>query len=342
MARMRRLFAALALMVLATAASPPGAQVALREVTMVDISRPIKPSMGFDGASTRRLDVMVWYPALADGTPTPGSLRPLVIYSHGTLGAPDESPYLVNELVRAGYIVAAPTFPLTSRASFAKIRMPDISDVAEQVKDVKFVITQMLTDPLLGPLIDPDRVAIMGHSLGGVTSYFALYGQGLRDERVKAAVLIAPGDPVQTAIANNMGLWGTGHVPASVPVLFLTAEKDVFARTTGRPRAAWSRVEGPKYELMIRRGTHVWFHGGDNPAIANRNPDCLFFDRAMPGHAMPGCEERVPLIGEARQQDITRTAVRRFLDGHLKGDPKSVTALKAMGKGDAGVDLDFE
>jgi predicted dienelactone hydrolase len=245
--------------------------------------------------------------------------------------------HLVRELVRHGYVVAAPTYPLTSRVAFTGVRGPDISDTANQVKDVAFVLDRLLADPFFGSAIDSGRIGIAGHSLGGVTSYFAVFGQGRRDPRVRAVAMIGAGDPVQTALAGDMGLWGTGHAAVSVPALFLSGEKDVFARTTGRPHAAFARIERPKYEVMIAGGVHVWFHDGDEAPPGNKNPDCLFFENWAPQMVVPGCEERVPLIGAEPQRAITRAAIRSFFDGHLKSDAAALARLRGLGSEFAGV-----
>ena len=45
---------------------------------------------------------------------------------------------------------------------------------------------------------------------------------------------------------------------------------------------------------------------------------------------VPGCEERVPLIGPARQQEITRTAVRAFFDAYLKASKAGLDVLLSI------------
>jgi predicted dienelactone hydrolase len=300
--------------------------IAERDLSLVDNTRTIKASMGFAGSDTRRIDVKVWYPAAKAARPLP-----LIIYSHGTFGYASNAMHIVRALVDDGYVVAAPNYPLTSRNAFTHVKFADISDVSQQVKDISFIIDKLLADPQLGKLIDKDRIGTTGHSLGAVTSYFASFGRRTRDPRIKATAPIAAGDPVQTALDNDMGLAGTGHSAVSVPVLFLSASKDVFARMTGRPHAAYSRVEPPKYELMVEKGVHVWFRDGDEQPADNKNPDCLFFDKNMPGVAIPGCEERVPLIGAARQQEITRVTLLTFFDAYLKGDAKALERLQSLG-----------
>jgi predicted dienelactone hydrolase len=288
---------ALALLILfaapATRASEPAS--ASRQIRLVDESRPVKASMGFVGSPSRRIDVRVWQPA-GHGP------FPLVIYSHGTFGSADNAMHIVEHLVAHGYIVAAPDYPLTSSAAFTKVR------------------------------IDAAKIGTTGHSLGAVTSYFTVFGQQTRDPRIAATALIAGGDPVESALMSDMGLLGTGHAAVRVPALFLSAEKDVFARITGRPYASYSRVEGPKTEVMIKGGVHVWFRGTPEVPADGKNPDCLFFERMMPGQVMPGCETRGGLIAPARQQAITRDALLAFFDGYLKKDARALARLRGLGR----------
>jgi predicted dienelactone hydrolase len=329
----------LTLLCAALATAAPAAEstfaIGLRQASFTDESRPVKASSGFAGAPVRRIDVMVWYPATKAGDNAPIASKgpwPLVIYSHGTNGYPNNNMHLVNHLVSHGYVVAAPAYPLSSTQTYTRIRMTDTSDVINQTKDVRFVIDRLLADPFFSTAIDPKRIGTTGHSLGGVTSYFASFGVQTRDPRIIATAPIGAGDPVQSALFSDMGLIGTQHAAVPVPVMFLSGEKDVFARTTGRPYAAFSRLETPKYEVMVRGGTHVWFRDNTDQPPGNKNPDCLFFERFMPTVTMPGCEERLPLIDPAQQKEITRVAVRSFFDAYLKQDAAAFARLRQLDK----------
>jgi predicted dienelactone hydrolase len=321
-----------------------GYAIGLRQASFTDDSRSVKASSGFAGAPVRRIDVIVWYPAQKAGTgtrPASGGPWPLVIYSHGTNGAPDNNMHLVNALVAQGYVVAAPAYPLSSTATYTRIEMTDISDVINQTTDIRFLIDRLLADPVFAPMIDAARIGTTGHSLGGVTSYFASFGAQTRDPRIGAVAPLGAADPVTTALAGNMGLWGSQHAAVSVPTLFVSGENDVFARTTGRPHAAYARIEKPKYELMIRRAPHVWFTDNTDEPPENKNPDCLFFERYMPAVTMPGCEAeaRVPLIEPARQKEITRAAVVSFFDAYLKQDAAALARLRGLAGEFTEVDL---
>ena len=323
----------------AALAADPAYAVGMRELRLVDASRPIKPSGPFAGTPDRRIDTLVWYPAKGgaqepdkrDAPAAKGGPWPLVIYSHGTWGHADNAMHIVRHLVRHGYVVAAPNYPLASRNAFTRLERADIGEAAAQVGDIRFVIDRLLADRTLAPLIDPEKIGTTGHSLGGVMSYFASFGTNVRDPRIKATAPIAAGDPLVAALWQDMGFAGTGHSAVSVPVLFLSADRDMFVRPTGRPHAAFSRVETPKYELTIKGGNHVWFHDGAEKAVDGINPDCLFFGGKADAARNPACMEG-PLIDPAVQQEIARAALLDFFDGYLKGQNEARVRLEALGR----------
>ncbi len=319
----------------AAVAEPAGYSLGEKRVSYTDESRPIKASMGFAGSPSRRLDVLVWYPAARGGIDAPMAKDgpwPLLLFSHGTYGHADGFMHLVNELVAHGYVVAAPDYPLTSRNAWTHIKGPDISDVSQQVRDVRFLLDRLTSDPAIAPAIDKERISVGGHSLGAVTSYFLGYGVQTRDPRIKALVLVGAGDPVQAAMSQDMGLFGTAHAAVPLPALYLSAQNDVFARMMGRAHAAFMRVEPPKYEVMVKRGAHVWFHAEMERHPQGKNPDCLFFERMSPTMKVPGCEGPVEMIDPLRQQAITLAAVRSFLDGYLKNDAAALGRLRQIDK----------
>ncbi len=307
-----------------TAHAKPGESV--RHLTLVDETRTVTASGGYGGSTVRRLDVTVWQPDDRDTTP---HSHPLVIYSHGSFGQADNAMYLVHALVHAGFIVAAPDYPLSSRAAYTAIKAPDASDVINQTRDIHYIIDRLLADPALCVQIDSGAIATIGHSLGAVTSYFTSFGNCTRDPRIKATVLMGAGDPVQAALSANMGLIGTWHMPVHVPVLFLSAQYDVFARFTGRPQVAYARLENPKYEVTVRGGAHIWFTDVDGPHADGGNPDCALLGG---GDHMVGCEPGLKLTTPTRQREITQIAVIDFLDGYLRDDKARLARLHNLAK----------
>lgn len=301
--------------------------IVMRRLQLVDMSRPTQAVFNFSGAPGRRLDTMVWYPA--DGR---GPL-PLIIYSHGTYGAPDNAMNIVEHLVRHGYIVAAPAYPLTSRVSHTHVPSAYAPDVRNQPGDVSFIIDQLLADRDLGPMINADAIGSTGHSLGALTSYFASFAAQTRDPRIVANALIAGGDPIGANVGYHLGFEDVAVVSARTPVLFLSADQDVFANLSGRPFAAYERVGAPKYEVMIYNGVHVFFRDAypGEARADGKNPDCTFFENNMPNTAIPGCEGPGQFITRDRQQVIARDALLSFFDAYLKHDAAALARLRSLG-----------
>ncbi|MFI6822028.1 alpha/beta hydrolase family protein [Micromonospora sp. NPDC050187] len=199
----------------------------------------------------RPLPVTLWYPArgAAGGAaersaPAAGGRFPVVVFSHGLGGRPADYAALLTRWAAAGFVVAAPTFPNTSRGAAPVNPL----DVLNQPADVSYVLTEVLRlderadDPLRGRLAT-DRVAAAGHSAGGVTT-IGLFTLG-RDERLDAGVVLAG-----TALGVGSTFAGT-----AAPQLFVHGELDeVVDYSSGR--AAYDRVPWPKAMLSLPRGDH--------------------------------------------------------------------------------------
>lgn len=93
--------------------------------------------------------------------------RPLVVLSHGMYGNARNQAWLAAELTEAGYIVAAIDHPGTSTF----LRDPDDArELWERPYDITRTIDHLLAEDVLGTQIDPDRIYMAGHSLGGLTA----------------------------------------------------------------------------------------------------------------------------------------------------------------------------
>ncbi|MGI8491752.1 MAG: chlorophyllase/cutinase-like alpha/beta fold protein, partial [Acidimicrobiales bacterium] len=127
---------------------------------LVDDSRPTV-SGGRQVAASRTLTTLVWRPAVA-------GRWPLVVFAHGFQVGPTPYLALLSSWAAAGFVVAAPEFPLTD-ATVAGANL-DESDIDNQPADVRFVISRLVGSgsPLPG-VIDPSEVALAGHSDGAET-----------------------------------------------------------------------------------------------------------------------------------------------------------------------------
>src|SRR6266851_8303229 len=116
----------------AVAASPP-VSVRLRVLRLVDDSRRARFR---DGTSVPR--VLVTYVR----SPTRGRAPfPLIVFGHGFALTPQTYTRLLDTWTRAGYVVAAPAFPVESANAPGG---PDQSDLGNEPGDISFVIARLV------------------------------------------------------------------------------------------------------------------------------------------------------------------------------------------------------
>jgi dienelactone hydrolase len=139
-----------------------------------------------DPSRGRRLVTIVRYPR------APGPF-PLVVFGHGFAVTPAPYAALLSAWARAGYVVAAPVFPLGNENAPGG---PNEQDLVNQPRDMSFAITRLEAASaaragFLAGLIDPRRVAVSGQSDGGDTALAVAYDARFRDRRVRAAVILS-------------------------------------------------------------------------------------------------------------------------------------------------------
>src|SRR6476646_7709044 len=196
-------------------------------LTFVDPSRTTSANGDDGGAPTRTLPTEFWYPAAgaAGGDPVADAPAdkgdgpyPLVLFAHGYAVTPDFYAPLLARWAAAGYVVAAPVFPILSGSDGGASHV----DYEKTFGDASFVITQVLglskSDPL-GGLVDPARIAAAGHSDGEVVSFGVGFLDCCRDKRVRSVIAMA-GD---LSNANNPHTRDTG-----TPILHIMATNDEY------------------------------------------------------------------------------------------------------------------
>ena len=102
---------------------------------------------------------------------------PLIVFAHGFAVTPAPYAALMRAWVSAGYVVAAPIFPLSNANALGG---PDESDLVNQPRDMSFVITRVLTASAhghgtLAGRINASAIAVAGQSDGGSTALDAAY-----------------------------------------------------------------------------------------------------------------------------------------------------------------------
>jgi fermentation-respiration switch protein FrsA (DUF1100 family) len=214
-------------------------------MTFVDTSRSTPPWDGMQARPSRTLVTTIWYPARSGSADTSGQgPYPLIVFAHGLGGSPQVYSKLLTAWAAAGYVVAAPLFPLSSSETPGG---PDGGDIANQPGDMSFVIGQVLkadsapNGPLSG-LIDPNEIGAAGHSNGAITTLGLIANSCCRDTRVKAAVVMA---------GTTEGL-GSGHYDmAEAPPLLIVQDLHDGLVPYGDAVAVFNQARGPKALLAL-------------------------------------------------------------------------------------------
>jgi dienelactone hydrolase len=225
-----------------------GVPVTMAELPLVDTSRPVL-SGGTVLAAQRNLPTFVWTPAGAGPFP-------LVVFVHGYDTGPLDYRRFCSTLASAGYVVAAPSFPLEDPARgypLDETRLPD------EAADVAFVITEL--EQGSAGRVDGSRVAVVGHSDGADVALLVGYGPGSVDPRVGAVVADAP-DPM-TATA----------VPSHVPLLLVQGTADTVVPYSSS-QTVYGQVAAPVDYVSLVGADHLG-------PIAGRTPWTPVLDEAV-------------------------------------------------------------
>jgi dienelactone hydrolase len=181
-------------------------------------------TVGYQVVQFGTMNVAVWYPstspeapytylsatvgsAALNGTPAPCTGLPMTVFSHGYSGCGTQSVFITEQLARNGYVVAAPdhadagcsvtnagsTLPPEPQQPFTNPSAWTAQTYYDRRVDIENTINGMLASPAFGPMIDPQRISGMGHSLGGYTilGMIGAWPTWL-EPRIKAALLFSP------------------------------------------------------------------------------------------------------------------------------------------------------
>jgi predicted dienelactone hydrolase len=232
--------------------------VAAQTFTFVDTTRATPANGSYPGAPTRTLSTLVLYPTEAQ----PSKPFPLVVFSHGFTASGPAYQFLLQKWAAHGYVIAAPTFPLSNGNAPGG---PTIGDYPNQPGDVSFVITSMLNlsrdprSPLHG-LINANRIGVAGHSLGAITTLGVAYNSAVADPRIDAAVPIS-------GIVLPFGT-GTTFTGITTPLLLIHGDHDQTV-PYGSSVYSFEHASPPKFFETLLGAPHTPFLGPWAPAIDN-------------------------------------------------------------------------
>jgi dienelactone hydrolase len=166
------------------AAAAPFAVESFTE-TFVDETRPTDDPNGVRSAPTRTLVTDIYVPEV-------DAPAPLIVHGHGINGHPNKFTELLTAWAEAGYVVAAPAFPVTNGEGPGEA---DFRDYLNQPADMSLVIDEVLRlseegHPVLGGRVDPQVIGVSGLSLGGITVAGVAFGGCCHDDRIDAAMIM--------------------------------------------------------------------------------------------------------------------------------------------------------
>jgi predicted dienelactone hydrolase len=240
-----------------------------------------------------------WNTSVTDG------VHPVVVFTHGYTGTFTDYTFLFEDLASRGYVVASVdhTFEATA-VEFPDGRLAesvfgshlgnsmradaDSMDFAVSVRlnDLQFVLNALASlnsgdAGLFAGKLDISRVALAGHSLGGLTTILGVE----QDSRFRAGVVL-------DGVMPNSALSGT-----DTPMLLLAAGRDTWSPEENH---LWSGLRGPRIAVNLRGAEHV------TPS------DAVWL---APGAIKTGT------MGPDKTIAAIRNYVAAFLDAHLLGKP---------------------
>lgn len=274
------------------------------------LSRP----SSLDPSQTRSIDVAVWYPS-ADPAAEPAlaieldlqavlgapvaagaAALPTLVFSHGDCGWEGQSAYLLADLARAGFLVAAPAHAgntVVDPGCNAFL----VAGFAERLDDVRALLGALAdwsAEPggALAGLLDPARMGLVGFSAGGLTSIPIAF------EDARVAALVALATPVSAP----------GFLPLPVPALLVAGELDTTAPPAITKFFIYDGLVAPRFMATLASTAH------SNFATQCQTPY---------GDCVPGSEPVATLHARIRR------VVRGFLGRHLAGDVRWESLLAA-------------
>lgn len=287
---------------------------------------PSQLGTGYQVTTIAGIKAAVWYPTTqaeaafnyssststtlaSNAVPTTCQRFPLVVFSHGLFGCGTQSLFVTETLARSGYVVVAPDHPDAlcsvdgAPPSGTTVHEPSVADpaawtdttYADRFQQVRNLLDTLLTNSTWTTQIDPARIGIAGHSLGGYTAFGTVGGWARwKDDRVKAALLLSP-YVLPYHLQNRIAA-------VQVPVMYQGAQFDLgITPTLLGPNGVYAVSNPPKYFVELFLAAH--FEWTNLACLASAtiagclqtqpNPKLLsdysnaFFDRYLKGSDPP-------------------------------------------------------
>lgn len=254
-----------------------------------------------------------------------GGGYPLIVVSHGYSNAPAAMTWLTENLASKGYVVAAIRHadpPITYTAGFPQLLLRRPLDIAYVTRTLQSMLATQ-------HLIDPERTALVGYSMGG---YGVLTAAGAELDPAGPTVKLVPGGllrpyaaggaqrdsvlvkslravvAISPAGGGSLAAWGeAGLREISAPLLLISGDNDQTIDYKTGARAMFDKATGSHRYLLTFRGCGHSI--GLNPvpeAMQDRLWDQDWFED--------------PVWRKDRINEISAHFITAFLDLYVKGD----------------------
>ncbi|MFK7787283.1 MAG: T9SS type A sorting domain-containing protein [Crocinitomicaceae bacterium] len=242
---------------------------------------------GSGGGPGRQIQSEVYYPADVAGTDVAAAMgeHPVIVFGHGFVMAWDAYANIWEELVPQGYIMV---FPRTE-GNFS----PSHDDFG---MDLALLVTKIQELNTTGGSILENHVAaksaIMGHSMGGGSSFLA----AASNTSIETVIGLAPAETNSSAIS--------AAAQVTVPALVFSGSGDAVTPATDHHLPIYNATASScKNYVDITGGAHCYY--------ANSNFNCDFGEGTSGGNIT---------ITRSEQHQILFDIVTPWLDYKLKGD----------------------
>jgi len=239
--------------------------------------------------------------------PTGGGAAPIIVFSHGFIGCPEQSMFLTSALADAGYLVVAPRHAdawcgenglSLPQEPFWKPQAWSEATYRDRRDDIVAVLDALKRDPEFQGKIDWSKLGLMGHSLGGYTVLGLAGGwPGWRIQGVKAVLAMSPYcSPFLRAGS------GLGHL--SAPVEYQGGTRDFgITPTVSQRGGCFDRTSAPAEYVEFQGAGHLAW----TDLVATDHADMVFYARAFFDAWLRGG----PLdAGEVRRGDVADLRVK--------------------------------
>jgi dienelactone hydrolase len=171
-----------------------------------------------------------------DAAPAEDGPFPLVLFSHGSTSFRFQSTSLTRHLASWGMVVASADHPARSLPNLL-LESEGFQTATSDVIAMRELVT---TDESLASIIDAERVAVSGHSAGGLTT-----------------LSVAETDGIAGYVSYASGAFSDVELP-NMPSLFMAGAIDTSIEST-RTREAFDAAPSPSWYVEFESSGHLVF-----------------------------------------------------------------------------------